>query len=197
MSDAVTDVQAKIVNAAKKLIAESGISNASLQAIANEVGISKGSLYYYFKTKNSILLNIVNEDFRISKGIIQKLHAGELDNEGLKNEIYQGLEERLHKVSQNKLHLYLAYEAMIGNKEVRASYHDKYNDWLQDITEGFSVAFELPEKTSKIFAFFFICLMDGWCMQDIMGTETIDRAELLEFIQKIDLKEIVNALAKQ
>ena len=37
--------------AAVRIIFEKGYSGASLQDVANEVGVLKGSLYYYFASK--------------------------------------------------------------------------------------------------------------------------------------------------
>ncbi len=188
MSQKVTEMRRKIIDTAKKIIAESGVKNASLQAIADEVGISKGSMYHYFKTKNAILYKIIDEEFRQSNETVKKFRDGILDKENLNEEIFTGMEERLEKTTENKLHLYLAYEAMIGNKEIRDSYQEKYQEWHRDITEGFTYAFDLSDKDAKIMAFLFICMMDGWCMQDILGTENIDREEALNFLKRLELK---------
>jgi AcrR family transcriptional regulator len=140
MSDSQSDIRAKIIAAAQKAIAEHGVSNTTLQIIADGAGISKGSLYYYFKTKDSILYGVVEEDFRISRRIIQQYRAGKLDKKQLRAAIIAGFKERLEKKSENRLHLYLAYEAMLGNQELMASYKAKYADWVNDIAEGFSIA---------------------------------------------------------
>lgn len=97
MSDSQSAIRAKIIAAAQKAIAELGVSNTTLQVIADGAGISKGSLYYYFKTKDSILYSVVDEDFRISRRIMQQYRAGKLDKKQLRAAIIGGLKERLEK----------------------------------------------------------------------------------------------------
>lgn len=58
MADAGTlsDKQELIVRTAYEAIAASGVDRMSLQAIADQAGVSKGLLIYYFKTKENLVL---------------------------------------------------------------------------------------------------------------------------------------------
>lgn len=186
MGDSPSDIRAKIIAAAQKAIAELGVSNTTLQVIADGAGISKGSLYYYFKTKDSILYSVVDEDFRISRRIMQQYRAGKLDKKQLRAAIIAGLKERLEKKSENRLHLYLAHEAMLGNQELMASYKAKYADWVNDIAEGFSIAFDVPNSSwTRLLAFFFISTMDGWCMQDLLEISAVPKKDAVRIISAI------------
>jgi len=186
MSDSQSDMRMKIIAAAQKAIAKYGVANTSLQIIADTAGISKGSLYYYFKTKDSILYSVVDEDFRISRRIMQQYRAGELDKRQLKEAIIGGIHERLLKKSENRLHLYLAHEAMIGNDEMMASYKAKYADWVNDISEGFSIAFDVPNSPwTRLMAFFFICAMDGWCLQELLQINAVRKKDALNILTSI------------
>jgi TetR/AcrR family transcriptional regulator, cholesterol catabolism regulator len=49
----------KIVNAAAKIFREKGYKEATLEDIANEVGMLKGSLYYYIEKKDDLLYAVV------------------------------------------------------------------------------------------------------------------------------------------
>src|ERR1700716_1175324 len=48
----------QIVDAAVAVIAERGLQHLSLSEIENKVGMSRGQLTYYFKTKEDILLAV-------------------------------------------------------------------------------------------------------------------------------------------
>src|SRR5436189_4749925 len=48
----------QIVDAAAAVIAEQGIQNLSLSEIEKKVGMSRGQLTYYYKTKEEILLAV-------------------------------------------------------------------------------------------------------------------------------------------
>jgi len=201
MNDSQSPVRLKIIASAQKAIAKHGVANTTLQIIADGAGISKGSLYYYFKTKDSILYSVVDEDFRISRRIMQLYRAGKLDKHQLRTAIVAGFQERLEKKSENRLHLYLAHEAMLGNQELLTSYKAKYADWVKDISEGFSIAFDVPNSPwTRLLAFFFICTMDGWCLQDLVEISTIRKKDAVKILASIfneeKKREIMKILMK-
>jgi len=61
MSTEVTDTEKRILEAAKKVFELSGFSGARMQQIADEAGISKASLHYYFRSKENLFDHIFNE----------------------------------------------------------------------------------------------------------------------------------------
>jgi AcrR family transcriptional regulator len=190
MSDAQSAIREKIISSALNAIAEYGVSNTTLQIIADGAGISKGSLYYHFKTKDSILYSVVDEDFRISRRIMQNYRAGELDRQQLREAIVAGFKERLAKKTKNRLHLYLAHEAMLGNQELMASYKAKYIDWVKDISEGFSIAFDVENSgLTRLMAFFFISAMDGWCIQDLLEINAVPKKDAVKIMEAIFVNE--------
>ena len=48
-----------IIKAAKSLFAKKGYSNTSMEEIADTIGVQKASLYYFFKNKEEIFLDII------------------------------------------------------------------------------------------------------------------------------------------
>jgi AcrR family transcriptional regulator len=55
--------RARIVDAARSVFEKIGFARATMEDIAREVGVSKGALYIYFRTKRD-LLNAVQSQFR-------------------------------------------------------------------------------------------------------------------------------------
>jgi AcrR family transcriptional regulator len=55
------DKREKIINSANKLFLKSGYDRTSIDRIAKSAGISKGSVYTYFKSKEYILSEIVSK----------------------------------------------------------------------------------------------------------------------------------------
>lgn len=70
---------AEVMAAAIRIIYEKGYSGASLQDVANEVGVLKGSLYYYFESKEDLLLRIMKESHIQSEEIFEQIAAKGLD----------------------------------------------------------------------------------------------------------------------
>lgn len=56
-----TDIEPRIVHAARVHFVTDGVDGASLRAIARAAGTSIGMLYYYFPTKDELFLAVVEE----------------------------------------------------------------------------------------------------------------------------------------
>ena len=54
----------EIYDAAARVFSEKGYDGASIQDVADAVGILKGSLYYYIDTKQDLLFGIIDEVHR-------------------------------------------------------------------------------------------------------------------------------------
>lgn len=57
----VNESEQKILDAAKKIFEASGYAGARMQHIADEAGISKASLHYYFRSKEKLFERIFHE----------------------------------------------------------------------------------------------------------------------------------------
>ncbi|WAS91313.1 TetR/AcrR family transcriptional regulator [Nannocystis punicea] len=51
---AANDTRSRLLDTALKLFSEHGVEGTSLQMIADELGVTKAAVYYYFKTKDEI-----------------------------------------------------------------------------------------------------------------------------------------------
>ena len=70
--------EAKILNAAEMVFAQVGFPNAKMEDIAKEAGISKGSVYFYFKSKENLYMAITHRAFEL---LIQQYRQGAVDYE--------------------------------------------------------------------------------------------------------------------
>lgn len=61
MSTITSEPEKKILDAAKKVFEEYGYNGARMQQIADEAGISKASLHYYFRSKENLFDRIFDE----------------------------------------------------------------------------------------------------------------------------------------
>jgi AcrR family transcriptional regulator len=53
----------EIVRAARRVIAESGFDDASMERIAHQAQISKGTIYLYFRSKEELLAHVADHGF--------------------------------------------------------------------------------------------------------------------------------------
>lgn len=61
----------RILEAASRLIYVQGFWRASFADIAQEIGIAKGNLYYHFKTKDELLLAIIDQRLEFFQGELE------------------------------------------------------------------------------------------------------------------------------
>src|SRR6266487_6095022 len=58
-----SDIEPRIVHAARHRFLEEGVEGASLRTIARDAGTSIGMVYYYFPTKDDLFLAVVEERY--------------------------------------------------------------------------------------------------------------------------------------
>lgn len=58
-----TDIQPRILRAARKQFLHRGVDGASLRTIAHAAHTNVGMIYYYFKTKDDLFLAVVEEQY--------------------------------------------------------------------------------------------------------------------------------------
>ena len=67
----------EIVDIAARIFNEKGYQATSIQEIAEEVGILKGSLYYYIDTKEDLLFGVIKEAYDAALAMVQELEQKE------------------------------------------------------------------------------------------------------------------------
>ncbi|HWF52830.1 MAG TPA: TetR/AcrR family transcriptional regulator [Solirubrobacteraceae bacterium] len=67
----------EVLSAAAKVFAERGYADASVQDVADELGILKGSLYHYIRTKEDLLFWLLEEAHRDVEEILEAVAAVE------------------------------------------------------------------------------------------------------------------------
>ncbi len=74
--DVSEERRTQILEAATKVFTEQGFSNARMDDIVAESGLSKGALYWYFDSKDAIIISILDKifDYEIShvRGFLEK-----------------------------------------------------------------------------------------------------------------------------
>ena len=57
------DTKQKIINASLELFAAKGYAGTSMNDIISKIGISKGSVYWHFKSKEDIFMQVITENY--------------------------------------------------------------------------------------------------------------------------------------
>lgn len=114
----------RILHVSKKLLLERGYQGTSTRLIAKEVGITQGNLYFHFKTKEDILLDIFDELFRKKIVIVERL-TDQVTDCNLKYTLLFVLSLYIIGDDRNLLNIYLA---AISSPKIRTQLINNYID---------------------------------------------------------------------
>ena len=163
------DRKSTILDAARRIISNSGIQGATLRAIAEEAEISTGAIYYYFSSKEEILYALMDESLSVSTRIASIARVGEIDRNKLIEEISENVQQRFKKNADNRVQFYLAQEAIMGDTELMDKFKIKYEEWTGRTDELLKILYKNPPtKYDDAVASLLIGAIDGAVMQILM-----------------------------
>ena len=184
-----TEGKSRIIEATRRVISRSGIAAATMRAIANEADLSTGAIYHYYKNKEEILYDVMDESLSVSSRIAEETKQGGHSREEIIEEIYLNIISRLSKTDENRLQLYLSKEAVQGNSELKEKFQDKYKEWIGKTEELMQYLYgEQPTRRSKALATLLIGAIDGVAMQLLLGANQAEVEEIAEVYHEL-LKE--------
>jgi len=130
--------KSQILNAAEQVFTKKGLDLARMDDIAEETGLSKGTLYLYFKSKDELIIAILD---RIFQGVFKQLEARKKDQLSATEAINQFTEEAIHDYKRMLRLMPVAYEFLalaFRNKVVQKAltqYFRHYMDVLVPIVQ--------------------------------------------------------------
>jgi AcrR family transcriptional regulator len=130
--------KSQILNAAEQVFTKKGLDLARMDDIAEETGLSKGTLYLYFKSKDELIIAILD---RIFQGVFKQLEARKKDQLSATEAINQFTEEAIHDYKRMLRLMPVAYEFLalaFRNKVVQKAltqYFRYYMDVLVPIVQ--------------------------------------------------------------
>lgn len=172
----------KILLKSGDLITKKGIKETSLSEISKEVGISKGTLYYYYSAKNDIIFDLADKHLNnISLEILELINN--LKSNLSSNEILELLFQKiLNDETRGKLHFYLINESFTENKIIKERFKEKYKEWRYSIKEGLIKVLKSKNDDYETIAFIILAALDGLIIQKILGLEEIPIKKICNYI---------------
>jgi AcrR family transcriptional regulator len=181
----------KILEAARRLIARDGFAAATMRAIAEEAGLSTGAIYHYYKCKEEVLYDVLDEGLSESTRIALKAQQTPEHKAEIIEEISENILKRFDKNEENQLLFSLAHEAMLGDEVLKTKFRLKYQEWVGRTEELIDRLYG-KEKTSytRAFAALLIGAIDGVVMQRLLNANQAEPEEISEVYHQILLKGI-------
>lgn len=137
-----TDIrQEQIKQAVIDIISDNGIKNLSIKNLAERIGMSEGSIFRHFKSKNDIIISIFND---IQDNFISELRKTARSNEEPSIRLNNYLSATVKYHTENKgINMLLFSEASYKNdpelkKRLQQIFHDQKQFVKEIISDGIS-----------------------------------------------------------
>ena len=128
--DVTEERKSQILNAAEDVFTKKGFDEARMDDIAGETGLSKGSLYNYFKSKDDLILAILDRIFQREFKIFESL---DLASVSATDAIWSFAETTSKDVKMMMRLLPITYEFMglaFRNKLVQKAFKTYFNHYM-------------------------------------------------------------------
>ena len=171
----------QIIEAAARLMVQKGIEKTSLSDIANEACISKGSLYYYYASKDDLIFDITDTHInQISENLFSIIDArkGSADWKDVLKILFEHI---MAAETRGRLHLYLIQQALNGNELLMERFRKKYREWNEMIRDGLE-KIEPGKGDYATLSLIIIAALDGFLIQTLMGLSTISAQEFVNHL---------------
>ena len=199
----------KIVEVAEAIIAFKGAKETTLKDIAKAVGISKGTLYYHYATKEALLYDIIGRHFDLVVQRMAKLagrrqpkslaSTGErtLNNRFMDHIFLEDREDLLALMLEdlgeqrqiNRLHLTLVGEMLAGDEAMRLNYIERYRGWEQSVRSVLNKLFGDDHPATEMASSLLLTFVEGHAVRGTLLEEPGAYREMAGFITSLYVPE--------
>jgi len=183
----------KIVDAAVKLFSELGYHRTSMDDIAKEANVAKGTLYYHFSGKGELFETIVTYGFQLLRdNIEQALQADEAPDQQIRKIVHKHVElflqysELVHIIS-NELTNGIEPEILERINRIKQSYIDFLSGVLR---HGYEEG-ALNRINADLAAAGLLGMIESASMYAVKRAETYSAAELHDTINALVLPALL------
>lgn len=157
----------QILKSAFECFSERGFESVTMEEIAKEAGLSKGAVYWYFKSKDELILELIKNWSKASENILYKM-AKECSPDELLYQYPAYILKEMDLKNHYKL-LFHLWARSIDNKEVYRHISENYAEWNQKAVEflqsGISKKIFKPDLDPEIIADTIDGLFNGLMIQ--------------------------------
>ena len=166
-----------IMDSALLLFSEVGYTTATMQKIAKEANVSKGNLYNYFESKETLLKNVLQYGIKP----FTELYNKRLELQS-KNDFEQFVRANFEIIKENK-QFWKLYYSLLTQTKVQPLFQELFSPFLEQYMSVFQSYFykkgdENPEATAMLMG----SVMDGVSLGFIVMEENYPLEDVLKKI---------------
>ncbi len=171
------NVKERILDVTESLMNDNGVANISLANIAEACGISKGTLYYHYRTKEDILFDLLDRYLIAQEGELYAWVDDRSKDTSLNRFLMYVLERNFHDIGPR---FQLIYSACFGNEELRVKLVDRYKKFHKTISEKLQERDDFEPELAGYFAWMSLLLSDGLIVQSELHNDAFDAEQFIK-----------------
>ena len=152
-----------ILAVAEAVVSKRGVEAASLADIAKAAGVSRGTLYYHYPSKDALVLDIAERHMAALTDRIFELARSE-GASGLPLMLEALVREILADDTRSATHVHLVQCAFEGNEAVRERMAVSYRGWIDMVVEELA-RLGLASRKDEEVGSLVVAVLDGLVMQ--------------------------------
>lgn len=169
----------KIIEAAQRLIAAQGVEKTSMRDIAAEAGITTGAIYYYYKSKEELLYDVMDYAAAVTSEIMKMRARPSARPDEVLDEIARRVTQQLRNHRHWNLRYYLALQAAQGDENLRARFAHNYAAQASRTADLFNYVFSTPSQPQDLaLAIIMVAALDGINFQQFIGALPMEVGDL-------------------
>jgi AcrR family transcriptional regulator len=183
----------EITEAAIDVFLEKGYESTTMEAIAQQAGVSKGGLYHYFKSKDMILIQ-ANEKISTK---VEELMKTALECSSVREGILYYIENYIRYWLENPREtafLFLSMAKMLENPDLLKYYQQYTADYITFFEGAFTMGIQLGEfepHNVKASAVTLMAAMDG-----VLGYMLFDEDLVLDEVMQYFEEKFIKSIEK-
>lgn len=168
------NVKELILDTTEQLLNTKKLSDISLAEIAAAAGISKGTLYYHYKSKNDILFDIMDKylDEQYNDLIVW---TDDTSKDTSLHRLAKYVLERDISTAGMRLHFF--YDAMLGDEKIREKLLKRYSEFAALISE--KIGERTKAEPAEYLTWLLLLLSDGLFIHQKLGSKAFDTHEFI------------------
>jgi AcrR family transcriptional regulator len=175
------DNKNRIIEAATELFITKGAQDTSLADIARFLGISKGTLYYYYSTKAELIFDVTDIYMEnLSTSLLDWVRG--LEPGAPPENIFEVVFRTIFEArTRGKLHIYLIHEAVTNTPSLKKKIQGAYAHWKEMLRQGLEEIYGNHYPASE-YAEILLTMLTGGIVHTILD---LDMAPLKSLIRPL------------
>jgi len=169
------DTKEAILNCLENELEHSSFSAITLSDISKKVNISQGTLYYYYKSKDQMIMDIVKRTVYSSFSDFEEWITNEEKDRSL-HRIVKFVLQAMTKIFTIRLSL---MEESANNEELRLQLNNLYNSYFDLISKY--TADKIEGVDPKYFAELLSFVSDGLLIQKKIGNDKVNIDAIIDY----------------